>query len=258
MSLIALCGVPGAGKTFMLTRMARKHYKQQNSLLFCIKRKLHKQPWHINNVYSNYPILLDKKKKIYSRIIDIEDLKNQYSFLDHSFIAFDEPQLDYDSIADTFIFPRAIGMTMQAHRHFGIDNIVFATQHPNRLVVYEKNIMNEYYKIMKKLKLPFLPWGLVCTRKCYEIEDYARITSGSKEIRKECSISRKFFFFNFKKIYKSYDSTYLRPLNLDKPKLEKGTYNDLIMPSAACKHLEKKFSMYQDGMRADTKGATAV
>ena len=259
MSLIALCGVPGAGKTFMLTRMARKHYKRQNSFLNKVIRKIHKEPSHINNVYSNYPILLNKKKKIYSRIISIEDLKNQYSFLDHSFIAFDEPQLDYDSIADSFIFPRAIGMTLQMHRHIGIDNIVFATQHPNRLVVYEKNIMNEYYKIMKKIKLPFLPWGLVCARKCFEIEDYARITTGSREIRKECSISRSFFFFNFKKVYVSYDSTYLRPLNLDKPLLNNGCYKNLVMPKKACEHLNKKFLQYHNGTKPiNGKGKAAL
>lgn len=245
MSLKSLCGVPGCGKTFMLTREGIKHYKKYNSFLRRTIRKIKKQPVWINNVYSSYPILLDKKRKIYSRIVCIDDLKNQYSFEPHALILLDEPQLDYDSIADSFIFPRAIGMFMQAHRHFGINDVVFATQHPNRLVVYEKNIMNEYYRIMSKVKIPFLPWGIICTRKCYEIDDYAVITTNSKEKRAEHSISRKIFFFNFNKVGKSYDSTYLKPLNLTKPKLDKGTYHSLVMPKVAYKRLEDKFIKYQ-------------
>ncbi len=253
MSLKSLCGIPGCGKTFSLTYLAVKHYKRQNSFFYCMRRKLKGQPWHVNNVYTSYPVLLDKKKKIYSRKIHIDDLKNQWSFESHAFMGFDEPQLDYDSISDTFLFPRAIGMTLQAHRHFGIDDIVFATQHPNRLIVYEKNIMNEYYKIMKKIKFPFLPWGIIFMRKCYEIEDYTYITTRSKTKRQECSISRSIKFFNFKKIGSSYDSTYLRPLNIDKPKLDKGTYNSLIMPKDTCAILNQKFLDHQDGEKVGKK-----
>lgn len=253
MSLKSYCGVPGCGKTFLLTYEGVKHYRKTNSLVRRLIRKIKGQPIWINNVYSSYPILLDHKRKVYSRITCIDDLKNQYKFLPHSKILLDEPQLDYDSIADSFIFPRSIGMFMQAHRHFGIDDIVFATQHPNRLVVYEKNIMNEYYRIMTKIKIPFLPWGIIFTRKCYEIDDYSVITTNSKDKRIEHSINRKMFFFNFNKIGNSYDSTYLKPLNMTKPLLDKGMYHSLIMPKSAYSRLDDKFKKYQVAKKLEKK-----
>src|SRR5574344_24767 len=113
MSLIALNGVPGSGKTLNATRIALKHYEKENNFikygLFYILSKIPNNklkvnfeyykrfPYHkINNVYSNYPILLDKKKNIYSNKIDFWDLNNDYSFEPNSLIIIDEIQLYVD------------------------------------------------------------------------------------------------------------------------------------------------------------------
>lgn len=240
MALIANVGLPGCGKTEFTTHLALKHYKRTNSLIRkCIRKYLHK-PILINNVYSNYPILLDKKEKIYSNIVHIDDLKNQYSFPKHSFLCFDEPQLDYDSL-DFKLFPRAIGMFLQAHRHFGIDDIVFATQHPNRLVMYEKNIMTMYNRIHNSFKIPFLPYKLLIIRSCYELCDYDYICSRDKDVRKMHDIKISFKIVNCKKVHNSYDSTYLSSLNSDKPLINKGVYNNLDLTEEQRKAYNKKF-----------------
>ena len=81
MALRSFCGIPGSGKTLDATDIAIKHYKKQNNrikyyLAFIfsklgIKSKKVDYEYYklfpkkrINNVYSNYPILLDKKREI--------------------------------------------------------------------------------------------------------------------------------------------------------------------------------------------------
>ena len=80
MALKVLCGVPGSGKTLNATRLAIQHYKKENSfikrliiklgVLLHVKRakieEIYRSRFYhsfVNNVYSSYPILLDKKKK---------------------------------------------------------------------------------------------------------------------------------------------------------------------------------------------------
>ena len=240
MALTALVGLPRSGKTETLTDMALKHYSRTNSLLRkCIRKYMHK-PIIINNVYTNYPILLDKKNNIYSNIVHIDDLKNQYSFLPHSFIGFDEPQLDYESL-DFKMFPRAIGMFMQAHGHFLIDDIVFATQHPNRLVMYEKNIMTEYKRIHNIFKIPFTPYKLLIIRSCYELCDYDYICTRDKEVRRMHDIKIHFKLTNSKKVHSRYKSRYLSVLNSDKPLINKGTYTNLDLTEEQKESYNKKF-----------------
>lgn len=207
MALFTNTGLPGAGKTEYLTYLAVKHYKRTNSFLNRYIRRKRGLPEYINNVYSDYPICLDLKKNIYSRVVDIDDLDNSWSFLPYSFIAFDEPQLDYDSL-DTKEFPRSIAMFMQAHRHFDIDSIAFATQHPNRLIVYEKNIMNEYSYIKNAFKIPFTPFKVLSIRKVYELNDYDSINTRDKEEMKKRNIVKKNKIYNYKKIDKHYNSKY--------------------------------------------------
>ena len=99
MSVIGLHGVPGSGKTLSVAVIARKHYKRENSLIKKViykifstlpgkpgikfKKKLEYYKifpkGRINNVYSSYPILLDRKRNIYSNKFSIFDFNNKYN-----------------------------------------------------------------------------------------------------------------------------------------------------------------------------------
>lgn len=226
MALQCNVGLPGSGKTEYLTYMALKHYKQTNSLLRRTIRKIMKKEEWINNVYTNYPVCLDLKKKIYSNIVSIDDLDNSYSFQINSFIGIDEPQIKDDS-QDFKEFPRGIGMWLQLHRHFGIRHIAFATQHPNRLVIYEKNIMSLYNRLFNTFKIPFTPYKLVVIRNCYELVDYDFIATRDRDVRRQHDIKRHFKLYNAKKVHKHYDDKYMSVLNDDKPLLNKGQYTSL-------------------------------
>lgn len=230
MSVISINGLPGKGKTMTATMIALKHYKKENTILKKIVRKIKKEPIVINNVYSNYPILLNKRKKIYSNRVSIYDLKNQYSFLPNSLIVIDEVQLFYDS--DEFkTFPRIIANFNQAHRHFLIKDIIYISQHPSRVVKKLRNVVSEYYRIKTRFMIPILKIGFVSCRVTYEFEDYEMSFTKDKDLRKLKDIKSKTFFCNFRKVFKSYDTIYLLPLNVDKPQINKGTYNKLFLPN---------------------------
>ncbi len=222
MSVISINGLPGQGKTLTATYLAVKHYKKQNTTLRRLVRKIKKEVPIINNIYSNYPICLNKRKKIYSNRLSIEDLKNQYSFKPNALLIIDEIQLFYDS-DDYKNFPRIIANFNQAHRHFLIKDIIYISQHPSRVVKKLRNVVSEYYRIKKKICIPILKIGFITSRVTYEFEDYELSFTKDKELRKMRDIKSKIFFINFRKIYKSYDTIYLYPLNSDKPLLNKGT-----------------------------------
>lgn len=237
MSVISINGLPGKGKTLTATMIALKHYKKENTVLKKIIRKIKKEDIILNNVYSNYPILLNKRKKIYSNRVSIYDLKNQYSFKPNSLIIIDEIQLFYDS--DEFkTFPRIIANFNQAHRHFLIKDIIYVSQHPSRVVKKLRNVVSEYYRIKTKIMIPFFKIGIITARITYEFEDYEASFTKDKELRKLKDIKSKIFFVNFRKVFKAYDTIYLLPLNVDKPKLNKGSYNELYLPEEDKKLIE--------------------
>lgn len=239
MSVISINGLPGKGKTLTATMIALKHYKKENTSLKKLIRKIKKEEVILNNVYSNYPILLNKRKKIYSNRVSIYDLKNQYSFKPNSLIIIDEIQLFYDS--DEFkIFPRIIANFNQAHRHFLVKDIIYISQHPSRVVKKLRNVVSEYYRIKTKIMIPILKIGIITARITYEFEDYESSFTKDKELRKLKDIKSKVFFVNFRKVFKAYDTIYLLPLNMDKPQINKGTYNDLFLPNEDKNMIEDK------------------
>ena len=89
MEILCNSGIPGSGKTLDSTYDAIKHFKKENNPIkkysiyllsylpskigenFKIKKAYYKIfPYGlINNVYTNYPVLLDKKRKIYSQYL---------------------------------------------------------------------------------------------------------------------------------------------------------------------------------------------
>lgn len=247
MALFSNTGLPGSGKTEYLTYLAVKHYKIENNIIrrFIRKyiKKLSDKDIYLNNVYTDYPVLLDIKNNIYSNKISINDLDNSYRLKKRAFVGIDEPQLKHDSL-DFQSFPRSIGMFLQLHRHFGISKIAFATQHPNRLVMYEKNIMGIYNKMHSVLKIPLTPYKLVIIRTCYEIGDYDLISTKDKETKKMHSIKTEFKLYNANKVHRHYDDKYLAPLNENKPLLDKGTYTSLKLTNDDLKYYDDYFKKY--------------
>ena len=139
--VITINGIPGSGKNVLATHLALKHYKKENFILRRFIRVLFHKPSYVNNVYTSYPILLKKhkfwqknKSDIYSNRVTIFDLIPQNKFLDNALIIIDETQSFYDS-EDYREFPKDIAVFNQFHRHFGISDIIYITQHPSRLTL---------------------------------------------------------------------------------------------------------------------------
>ena len=239
MSVISINGLPGKGKTLTSVHLAIKHYKKQNKFISRIVRKLQRKDIIYNSVYSNFPILLDKRRKIYSNRVSVYDLMNQYSFLENSLIIVDEIQLYYDS--DEYkVFPRIIANFNQAHRHFLIKDIIYISQHPSRVVKKLRNVISEYYRIKSIFRFPILNIGFITARVTYEFEDYELSFTKDSELRKMKDIKSKIFFVNFRKVYKSYDTCYLRPLNADKPLINHGSYNSIDLDDQDINVLSEK------------------
>ena len=59
-----ISGLPGSGKNVYATYLAKKHFKHENFPLKRLIRRLKHQEIYINNVYTSYPIILNKHKKI--------------------------------------------------------------------------------------------------------------------------------------------------------------------------------------------------
>ena len=186
----------------------------------------------ISPIYSNFPILLSKKYNIYSNSCSVFDLDNRYSFIYHSTIIIDEIQLfiDSDEYADVKQKVRIakIGKFLQSHRHFGIKDIIFVSQHPSRVFKKARNITESYLEHKGKIVIPLFPIGLMYGTYYYTFESYGMPIPKDRESKNRLSFKYKpfFKFFNLNKCYNSYDSCYLYYANCNKP-LKEGSYKNL-------------------------------
>lgn len=199
-----------------------------------------KVPTRVNTVYSNFPILLDKRRKIYSNVVSIDDLNNDYSFYPNATIIIDEVQAYYDSSKDFKLFPRPIATFFQFHRHFGVKNIYLISQSPSRVVKYLREVSGEYQRIKRYIKIPILNIGFIYYRKCHELDHYFMAFTRSKEQKRMFDIKSGFYIFNYKKVYSAYESKYLHIFNDDKPLLPKMTYTDLGYPESEYHYLNER------------------
>ena len=215
MAVIGLHGIPGSGKTVAATSIALKYYKKQNKLFKKFIRYLKKEKEiTVNNIYSNYPILLNKRKQVYSNIITIDDLDNRYSFKKDSLIILDEVQAFYDSFRDFKKFPPSISSFFQFHRHFGITDIYIISQHPRRLITYIRDVISQYHRIKTFIRIPILNIGIISYRRCFEFEDFNASFTKDKQLRNMLEIKTKFYIFKCRKVFNSFKTTYLIPLNM--------------------------------------------
>lgn len=258
MEILIYSGIPGSGKTLDATYDALKHYRKENSRLkyfvywtfskFGLKSAQDKINYYnsfpykkINNIYSSYPILLDKKKKIYSNKWSIFDFNNEWSFLPNAFFVDDEIQLKIDSedYKDKEInkIIAHIAKFMQSARHFGCSEIILCTQHPSRAFKKARNVASGFVQHKSMFKIPFLEVGFLKTIKYFMVDDYGKYIPKSHEERKKLPFEykKKIKFMNFRKVFSAYDSRYLSNYNYNKPLLNRGaytsmkvSYNDLI------------------------------
>lgn len=204
MSVIAVCGLPGSGKTLFATYLMRKCYKHENNVF---KRVFFKKKI-FNNIFSNYPIKLDRTH--FSNSITLSDLNFNHSYMQDSNIVLDEIQSYYDSL-DFKDFPKELAKFMQFHRHFGVQDIYLISQHPSRIVKQMRILVCEFYDITRFIKIPFTPICFFRYNIYYNFDDFGKSTQ-VKKADVTYKFRKCFKFFNYKKVYKSYDTKYMKML----------------------------------------------
>lgn len=239
--VVAINGLPGSGKNVRATYLAKKHFKKQNNIIRKIIRKIKHEETLVNNVYSTYPILLkkyrkkSKKEDIYSNVVTLYDLVPDNRFQKHSCIIIDEAQAFYDS-EEHKVFPKEIAVFNQFHRHFDIDNIYYVSQHPSRILKKLCVLMSEFDKVKTFIRIPLIGIGFMHLVVYYERDDYGKYNHPKKEA-KTYDVKNKFCIFMTRKVFKSYDSKYLRALNEDKPLYSKGEFASLELTEEQIKYI---------------------
>lgn len=230
-------GIPGSGKNVLVTKICLHHYKKTNNSIRRLIRKIKKEPIWINNVYSTYPILLKKTKreKIYSNIVTIYDLVPSNRFLNHAVIVIDETQAFYDS-EDHKEFPKEIAIFNQFHRHFGIDDIYYVSQHPSRIMKKLRILACEFDKIKRFICIPFIHLAFMHIVRYFEFDDYGKYNHPKKEA-KTYDVKNKYMLFFAGKVFKAYDSKYLKVLNIDKPLYNRGMFRKLNLSEKEIKYI---------------------
>lgn len=185
----------------------------------------------INNVYSTFPILLNKKLNIWSNKISLFDLNSDFSFYPNCLIVIDEVQLfvDSDEYSDKVMkkLISRVAKFLQSHRHFGVKQILYISQSPSRIFKKARNITVGYLKLFKIINFPLgisLMHGIIY----YDFEYYGRYIPKDREERKKLPFEyKKVFKFYFRRIpYSSYDSRYLSNYNYNKPLLSRGLWDN--------------------------------
>lgn len=227
--VITINGIPGSGKNVLATKLAIKHYKRENNIIRKIIRKILHQEIIVNNVYSTYPILLkkyskrSKKQDIYTNRTTLYDLVPYNRFRKGALIIVDETQAFYDS-EDHKEFPKEISVFNQFHRHFDVDDIIYITQHPSRLMKKLRILCSEYDKVKNFFIVPIIGLAFMHIVKYFEFEDYGKYNHPKKEA-KTYDVKNQYMLFFTKRIFKSYNSKYLNVLNKDQPLYDRGTFN---------------------------------
>lgn len=235
--ITCISGIPGSGKNVRATYLARKHYKKNNNIIRKLIRRIKHEPIIVNNIYSTYPILIKKNRKIevYSNIVTLFDLIPDNRFVKNANIIIDETQAFYDS-EEHKEFPKDIATFNQFHRHFDVENIYYITQHPSRLMKKLRILCCEFDKIKTFINIPFINIGFMHIVKYFEFDDYGKYHHPKKEA-KTYDVKNKYCLFLTRKTFKSYDSKYLKVLNKDKPLYNRGRFNLLTLSEQQIRYI---------------------
>lgn len=234
-------GIPGSGKNVLATYLARKAYKKNNNIIRKLIRRIKHEPIVQNNIYSTYPICIkkyskkSKKQDIYSNIVTLFDLVPSNRFIKHATIICDETQAFYDS-EEHKEFPKDIAVFNQFHRHFDIDDIYYISQHPSRLMKKLRILCCEFDKVKTFINIPFINIGFMHIIRYFEFDDYGKYHHPKKET-KTYDVKNRYCLFLTGKVFKSYDSKYLKVLNIDKPLYNKGTFKDMRLSEQQIKYI---------------------
>lgn len=226
-------GIPGSGKNVIATHIAKKHFKKENSLVRRMIRRLMRRTPYVNNVYTSYPVLLRKGSKLfkrpptYSNRVTIFDLVPSNRFLNNAEIIIDEVQVLFDS-EEFKDFPKDIATFNQFHRHFGIHDIIYITQHPSRLMKKLRVLCSEFDRVKTFILIPFIKLAIINVVQYYEFDDYGKYNHPKKEA-KTYDVTNKLYIFFARKVFTSYDTTYMRILNENAPLYDRGTFTDFTL-----------------------------
>lgn len=175
-------------------------------------------------VFSNYPILLDKKKGVYSNYISFSNLTTdpRYAFRlpKGAYIIIDEAQ-KYYSNREFKNFPKKTMTMLTHHRHSSIERIVFMSQDPSRVDMTLRLLAESFTKIDRS---KFYKWlGIVSmkTTTYYRADDYGKpcpkkpmfgLGNGSAQplIGGYFDYDKKNYMFFTKPVFKAYDTKYFR------------------------------------------------
>lgn len=217
MSVTAVCGLPGSGKSLFTAYLMVKHYKKINR--FKSKKK------KVNYIYSNFPVKLDKNH--YSKPIGLFDINLQHSWEPGSVIGIDEVQLYFDSL-EFKEFPKSIRNAFQLHRHFGIKDIYVNSQHPSRIVKQLRVLISQFYDVVGFIKIPFTPFAIFRYNIYYNADDFGKSVNVKKS-DVSYKFTKKILIINYKKVYKAYDTIYMNNLVSDKPKFDSSEFISKLM-----------------------------
>lgn len=220
--VIAVCGKPGSGKTLFTTYLLKKKFKQENNIFV----RLFKKQQIFNNCFSNYPIEL--YKNVYSNKISLLDLTEFHKWKMDSDIVFDEVQAYFDSTEYKSI-PKTIANNFQFHRHFGIHNIYIVSQDLSRIPKVLRILAEEYIQIKKFVRIPFLRIAIFNYVVWFREEDYGKCVDLTREQKKhiDYEYKKKILFFRYPKVFKSYDTKYLKALVEDSEYLHSLEFDSL-------------------------------
>lgn len=263
MAVRVLSAPPGHGKTLNMTRIAIQLFKEQNPLL----RRMKEDYTFINNIYSNYPILVWYQKKPFKYldgggIHDSIPIKKTYDEeLDCSYyvecskeeaekygcfsnkVRFTDMRLKYRFLPGSsfFIdelqyiydsmeykdFPDCIAHFFQVHRHLSYNMIYTNSQSLSRVIKRVLCVSEEFWNVVELKQYLLLPFLSKVTFKI--TTDIINSKNSENDLREDpTAIYETVRFFN-KRVYNGYITKYLGALNEDLPMYDNGTFTSLKM-----------------------------
>lgn len=244
MAVRTITGRPGMGKTLELTVLALSCFKDDNRKVDQLASKIKDEDYiWVNNIYSNYPILLkeDKNKmlkyidgsgqvkeshQIYSNVLRFTDMRLKWRFSRGASFFIDEVQFVYDS-SEYKLFPDCIAHFFQIHRHLGYNMIYTNSQSISRIIKKILVVTEEYWDIID-YKCYFGKLCRVDFRISYDLIS-SNETSAASRMNEDENVDyyRKWFFS--KKPFNAYDTKYLGELNENLPVYNRGQWTSKRM-----------------------------
>lgn len=247
MAVRTITAPPGWGKTLNMTRFALEIFDAEN------KKK--KDGKYINCIYSNYPILLKRKKKFFqffdgagnvcnalkinedgemdndgkywgcfSNKIRFTDMRLKYKFCDNASFFIDEIAFIYDSM-EYKDFPDCIAHFFSVHRHLSYNMIYTNSQSLSRIIKRVLCISEEFWNVVDLKKL------LCFIRVEFKITTDIRNSKDSENSQIDENFKYEYYtkWFTSFRVYKAYHTKYLEELNKELPLYDKGCWNGLKM-----------------------------